>query len=618
MHKRLLDDDIEFYLNQNNDDSGSDRELDSDIDDPIFNILSPMNSRPNTPTQQSSTDLRIPTTPIQTTSTNLGKPTAIPHHTNTNKDYVWEEQIASGPTISLANVPKFTEQNKPTVSFEKLLSPEETFHKFFPESVYELVAEETNKYAWQCFDVTTDIPKRSRLHSWHDITANDVKAFTATQIAMGLVSKPTEESYFQDNFWLTKTPAFSKIFSRDKYQLMKSFLHFNNNESQKPKGDPDYDPLYKIRPLLELTKNKYVESYEPGEALSIDESMLKFKGRLSFKQYLPSKPSTKWGIKIWSLCDSKTGFLLRFQVYTGKESSNVVEGLGSRVVKSLLKGFEFTNRIVYMDNFYSGVNLFDDMIGLGLGACGTVRGNRKNLPQEMKTIKKKKGDLPSVWVTKDKTMISCTWQDTGKVNMLSTVGDSGVSDVQVRSKTGNRAVVKPNIQIMYNSNMGGVDLFDQFCSTYPYGRKSMKWYQPLWHFLIEVGLVNGCISYNLQKDVKPLTHKKFREQVIDGLLSNWERSTATRRGRKLSNPLDDRMSGKIHFIGQFEDKSHKPNCAVCSILPSSCSKKGKGVCKRKQTTYYCKTCLDQPPLCVVPCFEVFHSVKVYKKKCTCT
>lgn len=533
-----------------------------------------------------------------------------------NNATLWDE-VQIGSDIVLNSIPIFTLGNKPRVKFDNLLTPTESFHKFFPESIYKHVAEQTNLYSTERCDVTTDIPKRSRLHQLKDIDENHMKAFVATQISMGLVHKPNEESYFQDGFWLTKTPGFSKIFSRDQYQLIKSFLHFNDNANQIPKGNPGYDPLFKIRPLLDIVSKTYLDNYEPGEALSIDESMIKFKGRLSFKQYLPSKPSSKWGIKVWSLCDSSNGFLLKFKVYTGKESDNKDEGLGSRVVKDLLVGFEFSNRTIYMDNFYSSVNLFNDLKLNGLGACGTVRANRKNLPIEMKTLKKKKGDPPTTWINNSKDMIACSWQDTGKVNMLSTVGDTGVKVTEVRSKTGRREVTKPNIQICYNKNMGGVDLFDKFCSTYPYGHKSMKWYQPLWHFIIEVGLVNGCIAYNMQDGVKPLTHKKFREEVIDGLLSKWEPATAVRRGRRMSNPLDNRLSGKIHFISQFDDKTHKPNCAVCSILPSSCSKKGKGTCKRKQTTYFCKTCLDQPPLCVVPCFEVYHTTKIYKKTCNC-
>jgi hypothetical protein len=44
-----------------------------------------------------------------------------------------------------------------------------------------------------------------------------------------------------------------------------------------------------------------------------------WKGRLTFKQYLPLKAS-KFGIKTYELCDSTTEFLWSFLVYTGKDT----------------------------------------------------------------------------------------------------------------------------------------------------------------------------------------------------------------------------------------------------------------------------------------------------------
>lgn len=500
------------------------------------------------------------------------------------------------------------------------LEPVDVFYKFFPVNIFDFVADQTNLYFSQCVDRTVDFPPHSRVRKWVNVSSNDIKAFVAAEIGMGLCNKSELPSYFQNTFWLTRTPGFRELFTASKYTLIKSFLHFNNNENQIKKGNIGYDPLYKIRPIIDMTKDTYLHVFQPGQSLSVDETMVKFKGRLSFKQYLPSKPSTKWGIKIWSLCDSETGYLLRFSVYTGREVQQVCkDGLAERIVKNLLGGLENRGHVVYMDNFYSSVNLFLELKNRGFGACGTVRANRKNLPLEIKYLKKKKGDLPDIWIEEEYKMLACSWQDTGRVNMLSTVGDAGVTEVDVKSKKGTRKVIKPNVQVLYNKNMGGVDLFDQYCSTYPYGRKSMKWYQTIWHFLIEVALVNGCISYNFVNPNNTVTHKKFREIVIDGLIVNYKKlSIHKRAGRKIStgNAGIDRLCGR-HFPTQFEDKSHKPNCVVCSIMPSSCKKKGKGICKRKQTTFYCPDCCDNPPLCVTPCFRIYHTKQVYKKKCQC-
>ena len=78
------------------------------------------------------------------------------------------------------------------------------------------------------------------------------------------------------------------------------------------------DKLKKIRWYHDYLNKKFPYNFIPNENATIDESMIKFKGRLSFRQYLPAKP-TKWGVKLWNLADSATGYMHRFQVYTGKE-----------------------------------------------------------------------------------------------------------------------------------------------------------------------------------------------------------------------------------------------------------------------------------------------------------
>ena len=237
------------------------------------------------------------------------------------------------------------------------LSPFECFEKFFPDDIYDLVIEETNRYAGQKLQSIGQLSNRSIFRKWKEITLKEFKAFLALEIAMGLVHKPTLRSYLGKTFWLIRTPGFSSILSRDRYELIRSFLHFCNSDDAEDNKD---DRLFKIRKVLDKVEALYSKYYTSDKEICIDESMIKFKGRLFFKQYLPNKPSAKWGVKIWSLCDSRTGFLLRFQVYTGKEISKVAkEGLSTRVFKSLLEGFYDKGHVCYMDNFYSSVPLYE-------------------------------------------------------------------------------------------------------------------------------------------------------------------------------------------------------------------------------------------------------------------
>ena len=60
-----------------------------------------------------------------------------------------------------------------------------------------------------------------------------------------------------------------------------------------------------------------------------------FKGRIFFKQYMPAKP-TKWGIKVWEMCDAATGCCVTFDIHTGHAShQNMEVSLGHKVVDKL-------------------------------------------------------------------------------------------------------------------------------------------------------------------------------------------------------------------------------------------------------------------------------------------
>lgn len=54
-------------------------------------------------------------------------------------------------------------------------------------------------------------------------------------------------------------------------------------------------------------------------------------------------------IKIWSWCDSNTGYILHFNEYTGREANPDPigeDGLAAQVVKTLMKYFENNDRIL--------------------------------------------------------------------------------------------------------------------------------------------------------------------------------------------------------------------------------------------------------------------------------
>lgn len=78
--------------------------------------------------------------------------------------------------------------------------------------------------------------------------------------------------------------------------------------------------------------------------------MIACKGRTTLKQYMPLKP-IKRGIKVWAAACSKTGYLLTFDIYQGKQGDPEV-GLGETVVTSLASLFDNKGFCFYFDSFF--------------------------------------------------------------------------------------------------------------------------------------------------------------------------------------------------------------------------------------------------------------------------
>lgn len=61
-----------------------------------------------------------------------------------------------------------------------------------------------------------------------------------------MCEKSSLEEYFSESHWLNNKHNYTLIMSCDKYFLLQSSLHFNDNKEQISKGNPGYDPPFKI------------------------------------------------------------------------------------------------------------------------------------------------------------------------------------------------------------------------------------------------------------------------------------------------------------------------------------------------------------------------------------
>ena len=104
--------------------------------------------------------------------------------------------------------------------------------------------------------------------------------------------------------------------------------------------------------------------YQPDQNVSIDERMVKNKGRYSFRQYIRDK-STKWGMKLWVLADSRSGYTFNFDIYLGKSDKILKFGLAYDVVMNLRKVLSNQGYHLYFDNFLTSSKLLKDLLVVG-------------------------------------------------------------------------------------------------------------------------------------------------------------------------------------------------------------------------------------------------------------
>ena len=135
----------------------------------------------------------------------------------------------------------------------------------------------------------------------------ELLAFLGINVAMGLLKLPMLCDYWSTNQVLA-TPGFPSVMARERFFSILRYLHLVDSSLQKKRGEVGYDPLYKVRPILDHLTAVFPMYYQPKREISIDEMMVGTRCRISFLQYLPKKP-TKFGIKIFVNSESKTGWI---------------------------------------------------------------------------------------------------------------------------------------------------------------------------------------------------------------------------------------------------------------------------------------------------------------------
>lgn len=464
-------------------------------------------------------------------------------------------------------------------------TPLEFFNLIFDDALFAHITEQTNIYAFQTKGIELGIK------------INEIKTFIGILLKLGIVKAPTYKY-----FWKTTSrySAIADSMARDRFDRIKSVIHFNDNAAILPREDSAYDKLFRVRPLINSIRANLLKIPQE-EHQAVDEQMIPTKAHNSLKQYMPKKPH-KWGYKVISRA-GESGFIYDFLIYTGKDTikDNENVGLSSAYVLKLIKNLPaHKNYKIYYDNWFSSVPLIDALNEKGILCLSTVRANRlKGLKlKEDKELKREGRGALDFSIEQRTDSVVVKWFDNKSVHLLSNYAGVDPIDTCDRwdRKLGRRLQVQRPFAVKeYNKFMGGVDLCDMLIELYRINFKSNKWYMRIFFYLLDMCVVNAWLLHRRVKatenDKKPLSLLEFKEDVASGLISS---NLTCKRGRPSSSeqrPAKKRRTGchpsdssRLDQLSHWPDWTSKPQrCRQCIKAHSNmhCQKCNVNLCCTK-------------------------------------
>ena len=522
----------------------------------------------------------------------------------------WSWTLLDDATKFVPASVNFQQEAKVTASLPDDATPLDFVKLYFTEQVIDLVVIQTNRYAEQ-YIASHVLPPHSSVNRWHPTDRDEMYTFLGLSVLMGIVYKPRLAMYWSSDE-LYESGIFSKTMQRDRYLLLLRFLHFVDNDLIDSK-DPNRDRLAKIREVMNLLKIQCSAVFQPGRDLCVDESLLLFKGRLAFKQFIRTKRA-RFGIKLFELCTSN-GILLDFMIYHGQMSRELVVPANQEMLKSELIPITLMHRFLnrghrlFMDNYYTSPNLVKFLLEHETKVVGTVRSNRRNFPPELAAACMQRGE--SKFALSDNGIVAVKFralQDKSNkqekvVFLLSSDHGNDVVSSGKQTKDG-QVIMKPTCVLDYNKNMGGVDMMDQQLESLLVIRKAYKWYKKLFFRLLMQSFLSAHKLYQLNGGKNDFL--KYLHDVVTQLLTCSQRLSATAKS------LDGiaRLTGRTHFPskrayeGQATKRSSKKK--VCRVCYARGIRTAKGGCV--ETTWVCEACPSIPGLCAEKsCFRDYHT-----------
>ena len=481
-------------------------------------------------------------------------------------------------------------------------SPIKAWRLIFTAGILERIVKHTNKYGDRY------------AKDWTPINKTDLTDFIAVVFVMSVQKRKDKPSNWFSANPLLESKVAKKITTGRQFGRMLRYLHCCDPDENGVSEDGDYDPSYKIMEFKKELEKRWTAVFVPHQELSLDETLLRAFGRMKFKVRIISK-AARYGIKLYVITDARTSFVLGVLVYTGKFTYIELQTESTKktvqVVQQLCEPFRGSYRTIYVDRFYSSVDLLKQLEDMQLYTTGTIISNR--IPKHISIAKGSKhfkalsrGDCvrhrlsyatmkggrkeAGVVAWKDRNMVYCVTNDSSTVPL---------DDCKRRGQGGIITIKRPQVISKYNQYMGGVDVADMrrlHWNSTIMGQNC--WWLKLFFYLLDAGTSNALVIYNEAMKGKQEAYNiaDFKAKVVEALV-----------GGKLKDVLDNNKT--IEHVMIAIPNGERQRCSYCNLKGNQC-----------RTRFMCEGC--GVPYCSIgsgrtgkDCFALAHDNEQIREIC---
>ncbi|XP_023228246.1 uncharacterized protein LOC111628649 [Centruroides sculpturatus] len=458
-------------------------------------------------------------------------------------------------------------------------TPLDAWQCFFPDAILQKIVDYTN------INVEIIKSKYTRERDAKPTDLVEIKALLGLLYLSGVLKSShihTDELWNNDG---TGVSIFRTTMNQQRFRFLLRMLCFDDKRDRQVRIA--LDKFAPVREIFELLVENCKKNFCISEYTTIDEMLWSFHGRCPFRQFMKSKPA-KYGIKVFSLVDARTYYILNMEVYLGKQPDGPfsIDQTPSAIVKRLIQPISGSGRNVTYDNWFTSVPLSRELLCQhNLTTVGTIRKNKRELPVCFLITSGREEYSSLFGFGKDyATLVSYVPKKRKVVLLLSTLHQSDAIDPE----TGNKK--KPEAITFYNATKGGVDTVDQMSGNYSVARKSQRWPLTVFYNMLNIAAINALIivACNKNLECRPIIRRKFLKEIALGLVKPYikRRLKTPHLCRKLKSDI-------LELIKEPDDNPENTEKNVES--PNKRKRCGKCPRNGNKTSNYCAIC--ETPIC---------------------